>query len=87
MCCRLDYLIVSESADPSSNFTTQAVFEVTPGGNTGIHLVSGSHSSTLRLNINDGNLFVGKINRISGSSDTHTGDMRVLDIRVLYNHA
>lgn len=77
---QLTYLIIANGGDPSAAATTASLFTVVPGSNTTIHTIDSTDSSTLSLTVTAGALIYCKLTR--PNSDTHTGDIRVLQIAV-----
>lgn len=78
---QFDSLVVSEGANPNSSPTLGASFNVTPGSDMLLHTASYQESSTFRLTASEGDIVWCRLTR-SGSADSHTGDMRVIEIRV-----
>ncbi len=78
---QFDSLIVGENADPNSSPSLGASFNVTPGSNMLMHTASYQESATLRMTASEGDVVWCRLTR-SGSADSHTGDMRVIEIRV-----
>lgn len=77
---RFDLLVNSNGSDPSSPVTSGTVFVITPGNDVLQHSVDSSNSSDLRLWLNRGDLVYGSLQRPNDGSDTHTGDLRILQL-------
>jgi hypothetical protein len=80
---RLDTLVVSEGGNPSAAVTTGTAFTITPGNDTLLHAVDSGDSGDLSIDVVAGDIVYGKLYRLgTDGADTHTGDMRVIELRV-----
>jgi hypothetical protein len=79
---RLDFLRLSAGISPTGSLSTQTAFTITPGNDADIHVLSHSMDYTLRLTSSYGDYFLCKLTRTTGVNDTHTGDMRLLSVRI-----
>lgn len=81
---RLDVLKLGNSANPTTSPTTGTSFTITPGANVLTHTLSSSDSSDLSIAVTAGNVVYCKLYRLGTDTvtDTHTGDMRILGVRV-----
>jgi hypothetical protein len=80
---RFDWLVLSSGGNPSAAVTTGTAFTITPGNDTLVHSVTSSDSSDLSVAVTAGDTVYGKLYRLgTDGADTHTGDMRVIELRV-----
>ena len=77
---KLSYVILSGGAAPTTALIAQSAFVITPGADTTCHTISSSQNPTLVLSGNRGDLIFGRFTRVSGTLDTHTGNMRILQM-------
>jgi len=83
---QFDSLAVGIGDDPNTTPTLGSAFTITPGSNTTIHSASQTESSTLLLSADVGDLVYCRLTRSgSDAADTHTGDLRLIEIRVRQN--
>lgn len=78
---RLDSLVISSGGNPTTAVTTGSNFNVSPGSDVLIHTVTSSNSGDLNFSVTAGDLVYCKLVRL-GSSDSHSGDMRVIEVTV-----
>ncbi len=79
---QFDNLELGLGSNPSTAPTLGAAFNVTPGTDVLIHSASFNESSTMRLSANVNDVVYCRLTR-SGSADSHAGDLRVLEVRVI----
>lgn len=80
---RLDVLSVGDGDDPATALGAGTPFTVTPGSDTNRHSADKTDSAEMALSaVSAGDLVRVKITRPTGGADTHTGDLRALDIVV-----
>lgn len=81
---RLDTLSVASGGDPTTSLTTGTAFTISASNDVLTHTLTSASSSNLALSVTAGSVFYGKFIRLgSDGADTHTGDMRILEIRML----
>lgn len=80
---RLDVLTLASAANPTTSVTTGTAFTVTPGNDVLIHTVTSSNSSDFALSVTAGNVIYCYLTRLgSDGADTHSGDFRLIEIKV-----
>lgn len=80
---KVDYLVTGTGDDPSTGLTTQTAFTVTPGNDVLGHVLNAASSATLQIAVTAGKLVLIRLSRVIDGSDTHTGDFRYLDSRIV----
>lgn len=80
---QISKMSASLGGSPDNAFSSSVGFTITPGNDAALHLLSEVSSSTLSMNVTSGMLVRVKLER-TGSGDTHTGDMRIIEARVVY---
>ena len=75
-----DQLVFGIGGDPNAAPTLGTPVNITPGADVLLHSAS-LESSNFTISANAGDIIYCKLTR-SGSSDSHTGDMRVIEVRV-----
>lgn len=79
---RLDVLQLATGDAPTTALSTGTAFTVTPGSDVNMHKVSSSDSADLAVSITAGKICKFLFTRLgSDGADTHTGDMRIIDVR------
>ena len=81
---RIAFRKFGEDADPTEALSDAAIFTVTPGSNTDVHLVTDTDSLTLLTNtIQPGTVVLFRLKRANDAADTHTGEARILGISIV----
>lgn len=78
---QFDQLVLGIGSSPATAATLGTAFNVTPGSDVLLHSMSVGNNSSFYINTDTGNIVYCKLTR-SGSADSHTGDLRVLEIRM-----
>jgi hypothetical protein len=80
---RLDTLFLASASNPTTSATTGTAFTITPGNDTVIHTITSSNSSDFALSVTAGNIVYCILTRLgSDGADTHTGDLRLIEIKI-----
>lgn len=82
---RLDVLKLAAGDAPSTAATTGTAFTVTPGSNVTVQQIKSTDSADLALtSLASGRIVYCRLTRLgSDGADTHTGDMRVIEVRAV----
>lgn len=78
---QFDQLVLGIGSSPATAATLGTAFNVTTDSDVLLHSMSVGNNSSFYINTNTGNIVYCKLTR-SGSADSHTGDFRVLEIRM-----
>lgn len=80
---RLDYAVINEGSAPDTAHTTQSSFTVTPGSVTTLRRVSVDTTGSMCIpGVLTGSIVLGRVWRRSAATDTHPGNVNVVEIRV-----
>jgi hypothetical protein len=77
----LSKLVVTNSGDPNAALSASSTFTVTPGNDALKHEVTDAIDASFAFSVAAGDVVRVKIERPT-ASDTHTGDMRILELWV-----
>ncbi len=76
---QLSKLVLTAEGDPNAALSASSAFTVTPGNDANKHDVTDSTDASFAFSVTAGDVVRVKIERPT-SSDTHTGDMRILEL-------
>lgn len=76
----MDRLIASDDDDPSAALTAGTAFVVTPGNDANKHTIDAAETAHTTLTVVENDIVRCSLERTVAGNDTHTGDMRVLNI-------
>lgn len=81
---RADWFVLSTGGNPSTALTTGTAFTLSATNDVLLHELTSSSSSDLTISVSTGDILVFKLTRLgSDGADTHTGDMRILEVRMV----
>ena len=76
--------VIAVAADPTASLVAGTAFSITPGSNTNIQAVTESDSTDLSLTVTAGGVARIRLTRVADGNDTHTGDIRLIDITAVH---
>lgn len=78
---RIDRLSVAVGGDPTTALTNGTATTITPGSDTLLHSLTNSTDTDLAISVTAGIPLYIRLTRLGADvADTHTGDMRVVDV-------
>lgn len=81
---RADSYVLSTGGNPSTALTTGTAFTLSATNDVLLHELTSSSSSDLTISVSAGDILVFKLTRLgSDGADTHTGDMRIVEVRMV----
>jgi hypothetical protein len=80
---RADVGVIALGVAPSTALTAGTPFVFTPGNDVLMHLISDALSTDLSIAASSGDLIRVAITRVDGAPDTHTGDLRAVQVAVV----
>jgi len=78
---RLDTIIIGSDDNPTTSITTGSSFNHTTSSDVLIHELTPTQDSNLNITTTLNDIVYCKLIR-SGAADTHSGDMRIIEIRI-----
>lgn len=81
---RLDRLVITDGSSLTGSIVTGSSFTFTPGNDINKKTLTYSTSNTLSFAVSSNDIIKTRLNRLTSSNDTHTGDMRIIEVRVTY---
>lgn len=79
---QVDLGVFGDGDDPTAALIAGTPFVVTPGNDTNLHTADETASTELRIAVAAGDLVRVRLTRTDHADDTHTADMRVLQLSV-----